>query len=132
MKLYKFMKTVLLACFLLPALGIAAQDLKRVKITELDSYIQNSTGPMIVGFWATWCAPCMEEIPYLQEAVKKSQGEVRLILVNLDSEKSYPDKINSFTKKHFIKAPVFWLDETNADYFCPFIDPSWSGSIPAT
>ena len=34
--------------------------------------------------------------------------------------------------KRKITVPVQWLDETNADYFCPKIDKTWSGAIPAT
>ena len=117
---------------MLLATGGVAQELKKMKIAELNSYIESSTKPMIIGFWATWCAPCVEEIPHLQNAARRSEGKVELILVSLDSEKSYPDKIKTFMNKNSIKSPVVWLDETNADYFCPFIDSSWSGSIPAT
>jgi hypothetical protein len=31
-----------------------------------------------------------------------------------------------------VNAPVIWLDETNADIFCPKIDSTWDGAIPAS
>jgi hypothetical protein len=37
-----------------------------------------------------------------------------------------------FIKKKKFSASFFWLDESNADYFCPKVDPKWSGGIPAT
>ena len=88
---------------------------------------------VLLDFWATWCAPCLEEIPYFQEAVEKNkQSGIKLLLVSLDLQEAYPDAIASTILKRNIKAPVRWLDETNADYFCPYIDKSWSGGMPAS
>jgi thiol-disulfide isomerase/thioredoxin len=109
------------------------QEVKKVKIAELQEYIQKSDHPLLVSFWATWCAPCVEEIPWLQEAVQKYRDEkVELILVSLDFATSYPKKVTDFVKQKNFKATFFWLNETNADDFCPKIDPRWEGSIPAT
>ena len=44
----------------------------------------------------------------------------------------YPEKIKTFANKFKITVPVIFLDETNADIFCPVIDEKWSGAIPAT
>jgi hypothetical protein len=54
------------------------------------------------------------------------------LLVSLDFTYSFPGKIAAFAKKRNFTAPIVWLDETNADYFCPKLDPKWSGAIPAT
>lgn len=54
------------------------------------------------------------------------------MLVSLDMPSYYPTKIASFAKKHKFKTNIVWLDESNADFFCPKIDSAWSGSIPAT
>lgn len=128
------LKTTLIAvCFFLFAGITSAQDAKKLSITELETYISESDTPLIISFWATWCAPCLEEMPYLQEAAKKYADKgVSLVLISLDSEKAFPAKINEFIRKKGIKASIFWLNETNADYFCPRIDPEWSGAIPAT
>jgi len=55
-----------------------------------------------------------------------------LLLVSLDFDDFYPDKLTAFLKKRKYTAPVLWLDETNADYFLPKVDEKWSGAIPAT
>ena len=87
---------------------------------------------MIVSFWATFCIPCIEEIPYFQEAVKKHKKDnVTLLLVSLDLREDYT-KIKPLAAKKKFTAPIVWLNETNADYFCPKVDSSWSGAIPAT
>ena len=110
-----------------------SQTVKKVKIGEIEDLIRNADYPLVVSFWATWCRPCIHEIPYLQETVEKySDRNVELVLVSLDFKESFPSVIESFVKKNGYKASFFWLNETNADQFCPKIDPKWDGSIPAT
>ena len=115
------------------SLGAVSQTIPTWKITDLEKYIANSEEPVVVNFWATYCAPCVKEIPYFQELVKKYEGKkVKLLLVSLDFKEFYPEKISSFAEKRSFTAPIVWLNETNADYFCPRIDESWSGVMPAT
>ena len=113
----------ILSCF--------GQEIRRVKITEVEKIIAESKTPLIINMWATWCKPCIEELPYFQDEVKKYDS-LQLLLVSLDFEEAFPDGIKKFMKKRKVTAPVLWLDETNADYFCPKIDTKWSGAIPAT
>ncbi|MEI9909398.1 MAG: TlpA disulfide reductase family protein [Bacteroidota bacterium] len=111
---------------------LSAQQVKKVKITELEKTIAESKTPLIVNFWATFCIPCIEEIPYFQKLVKKHEKDsIKLLLVSLDLQEDYT-KVKPFAAKRKFTAPIAWLDETNADYFCPKIDSSWSGAIPAT
>ena len=128
------MKHVLITvCFLLMASWVFSQTIKKVKVTEVEEYIKNSDHPIVLNCWATWCAPCVEEIPYFMETVKKySEQKVELVLVSLDFAKSYPAKIQELIKKQHFEATFFWLNETNADYFCPKIDPKWDGTLPST
>ncbi len=110
-----------------------AQEIKKIKITDLEKIVAESKTPLIVNFWATFCKPCIEEMPYFQQAVRQHQKDsVKLLLVSLDLEDFYPSKIKNFALKHKVTAPIAWLDEYNADYFCPKVDSSWSGSIPAS
>ncbi len=124
--------------FLLPAC-INGQEIKSLKITEVEKLIAESKSPMIVNMWATWCGPCIEEIPYFIKEVEKHNASVKsasdsihLLLVSLDFKEAFPGDISSFARKRKFNVPIVWLDETNADYFCPKIDPKWSGVIPAT
>jgi len=55
-----------------------------------------------------------------------------LILVSLDGKENYPKQLRNFVNKRKFTTEIFWLDETNADYFCPKIDSTWTGAIPAT
>jgi thiol-disulfide isomerase/thioredoxin len=126
-------KYIILGAFILGA-GIGySQEIKSIRITDLEKTIKESKTPLVVNFWATFCIPCVEEIPYFQEEVKKHEKEgVQLLLVSLDMKSYYPEKIKTFVRKKKFTAPMVWLNETNADYFCPKVDSSWSGSLPAT
>jgi thiol-disulfide isomerase/thioredoxin len=131
---YKF-KYLLLSLLItvLVIINIQAQEIPSIKINELESYIQQSTKPLIINFWATFCKPCLEEIPYFISKSKQYESDsVELLLVSLDLEDYYPAKIANFAKAKNITAPIAWLNETDADLFCPKIDPQWSGAIPAT
>jgi thiol-disulfide isomerase/thioredoxin len=122
---------LVIVLFLVQILG--AQQIKSIKITDLEKTVAESKTPLIVNFWATYCVPCVEEIPFFQEEVKKQKANgVQLLLVSLDLKSYYPQKIKSFATSRKFTAPILWLNETNADYFCPKVDPKWSGVIPAT
>lgn len=128
-----FKYCVLSAAFFIFTGEAYAQTIPSYKIDQLDSLIKNSKQPMIINFWATFCIPCIEEIPYFIQITKAFEDQnVSLLLVSLDLEDYYPARINNFASKHHFTAPIAWLNETDADLFCPRIDESWSGAIPAT
>lgn len=129
---------ILISCFLWASVA-CGQEIRSVKVTELEKIIQTTDRPLVINMWATWCKPCIEEIPYFlkevetHNALSRQTGDsIRLILVSLDAKENFPDQLKSFVKKRKFSTEVLWLDETNADYFCPIIDPKWSGVIPAT
>lgn len=109
------------------------QHIKKMSVTDLEAFIRNSEKPLVINFWATFCKPCIEEIPYFQNTIEeKYKGEVELVLVSLDLPDYYPAKISSVALQKKITSPIVWLNETDADYFCPMIHEKWTGAIPAT
>jgi thiol-disulfide isomerase/thioredoxin len=122
-----------LVLFIAAVVHTNAQDIPKWKIHDLKAAISNAEKPTIFNFWATFCKPCVEEIPYFQQAVKKyDSAGIRLVLISLDLSEVYPKKIASFARKHKFTSPIKFLNETNADVFCPAVDSSWSGAIPAS
>jgi thiol-disulfide isomerase/thioredoxin len=110
-----------------------SQQIKKMTIGDLEGYISKSEKPLVVNFWATYCLPCIEEIPYFQNTIEANfKNKIELILVSLDLPDYYPAKISSVVTKKKFSAPIVWLNEADADYFCPRIDSTWSGAIPAT
>ena len=110
-----------------------SQSIPQWKIEEVvRSYNHPSDTIYVINFWSTWCQPCLEEIPYMEKISKKyASKKVKLLLVSLDSKKTFP-KLPDIIKKRKITAHVVWLEDKDADRFCPAIDSSWSGAIPAT
>ena len=131
--IFKLSRLLVVFVFFLSCKESGSQSIAKWKITDLENYITKSDTPVVVSFWATYCVPCIKEIPYFQEVVAKYKEKgVKLLLVSLDFKESFPDKISSFAEKKKFTSPIIWLDETNADYFCPRIDSKWSGVMPAT
>ena len=110
-----------------------SQQITSWKINDVVHYMDTSDSVLVVNFWATFCKPCIEEIPYLESIGQKYKDQkVKVLLVSLDLKDFFPSKIESFVKNNNYSSQVIWLNENNADYFCPKIDKSWSGAIPST
>ncbi len=87
---------------------------------------------LVVNFWATWCAPCVEELPAFLAAADSMRGRpVKFLLVSLDLERDH-DALPRFLRAHAIALPVVHLVEPRPDAWIPKIDTAWTGSIPAT
>ena len=111
----------------------ASRAIQVWKVADLQKMMDTISQPVVINFWATFCVPCVEEIPYFQTLTKKYEKQgVKLMLVSLDFSENYPAKILSFARARKFTAPIFYLAETNADIFCPVVDSSWSGSLPAS
>jgi thiol-disulfide isomerase/thioredoxin len=122
-------------CMGMFGLGFGQKNtVQSLTISQLDSLIkENPNELLIINFWATFCKPCVEEIPHFIRVVERNaKRPVRLILVSVDAAAEYPRMIQRFAQKKKWNVPLYWLNETDPNYFCPAVDSSWSGSIPAT
>ena len=111
-----------------------SQTIPKWKIEDVvKSFSANNDTVYVINFWATFCKPCNEEIPdFIRLADKYKKQKVKLLLVSLDLPSYVPVRLPAFIKKNKYKTNHVWLNETNADHFCPEIDAKWSGAIPAT
>lgn len=87
----------------------------------------------VINFWATWCKPCVAELPYFELINSRyPDDEVEVVLVSLDLPKHVETKLIPFLKKQKIESKVILLDDPDANAWIPKVNKNWSGSIPAT
>ncbi|WP_348798892.1 TlpA family protein disulfide reductase [Flavobacterium adhaerens] len=85
----------------------------------------------VVNFWATWCAPCVKELPHF-ENLNSQNRKVKVVLVSLDFKKQYESTLLPFLKRKNIQSEVVLLTDKDYNSWLPLVDKDWSGSIPAT
>lgn len=87
----------------------------------------------IINFWATWCKPCVKELPYFDELhTSLKDKNVKVLLVSLDFPEKLESQLIPFVKKHNLSPQVILLDDPNENDWIPKVDESWSGALPAT
>ncbi len=123
-----------LLSFLLFVSVTQAQNFKGVyKIDPLLARTEHKDTMYVINFWATWCKPCIEELPAFDSLfILKNKLPVKVILVSLDFKEDLDKKVIPFLKKHGIQTECVLLDEVNGNDFINKISPAWSGAIPAT
>jgi thiol-disulfide isomerase/thioredoxin len=87
----------------------------------------------VINFWATWCKPCVAELPYFEEARKEfSNHKMKIILVSLDFSTNLKTKLLPFLEKMNVESKVILMDDLDYDKWIDKISPGWSGAIPGT
>ncbi|WP_431136437.1 TlpA family protein disulfide reductase [Psychroserpens mesophilus] len=92
----------------------------------------NDDKTYVVNFWATWCAPCIKELPYFEKLTKNYSKNVEVILVSLDFPSKYDTKLKPYIANNNLKSKVVALNDVDSNTWIPKVDESWTGAIPAT
>lgn len=114
--------------------SLQAQEVTVVKWKEIQDILsQSSDTTYIVNFWATWCKPCVVEIPYFEEIQQNFKDKnVRVIMVSMDFAKDISTRVIPFVHQHRLTGKVWVLNEPDTNSWIEKINPEWSGAIPAT
>ena len=110
------------------------KNIQVVDFDELYSKIDlSSDDTYVVNFWATWCSPCVKELPYFEEVNKQSEDKnTEVILVSLDFPSQIETKLKPYLKRNKIKSKVILLDDSKMNTWVPKVSEQWDGGIPAT
>jgi len=87
----------------------------------------------VVNFWATWCAPCVKELPHFEELNANYKDEnVEVLLVSLDFPQQYEKNLKPFIKKHDLQSKILVLDDIDMNTWILKVNENWDGAIPIT
>lgn len=105
-----------------------------IKFEQLEKLInEDGEGIKIINFWATWCKPCIKELPLFEALENEMDGvPVKVYLISMDFPEEVDSKVKAFVERRNINSEVKLLDETDFNAFIDKIDSRWSGAIPAT
>lgn len=128
------LKSLAITLVLFLSVTVTGQEIKKLKIKQLEKeWKQNPDKIYIVNFWATWCGPCVKELPDFEKInAEFDTTNVEVLLVSLDFKEDYDTKLPAFLKKKNIKSRVVWLNESNPTYYIPKVSKDWNGAIPGT
>ncbi len=115
---------------------IQKHEFKIVNFDQLQSILKKDDNTLyVVNFWATWCKPCVAELPEFIEVnnMYKSKPGYKMILVSMDMADNFNTGVKSFLAKNKIDTDVYLLDDNKRmNEWIPAVDKNWSGAIPAT
>jgi thiol-disulfide isomerase/thioredoxin len=126
-----------LAAFLVAVATVGIIGTQRVPSVKIDTVNQRlahrSDTIYVVNFWATWCGPCVAELPYFEQLDSVYRDKkVKVILVSTDFKKDIDTRLVPFVERKKLHSEVNFLDELYDNEWIPKVDSSWQGNIPAT
>ena len=128
------MKQLFLLITLIVSHKLAAQEIPFIRIDQIERWKNAETDTVFVlNFWATWCVPCVAEIPVF-EALNKQYADqkVSVILISNDFKSKIESNLKPFVLREKLKSQVVFMDETDANAWIELVSPDWSGGIPST
>jgi len=128
------MKKLLVLVLLAVSFATSAQQTEVMNLAGFKRLLATQNDKvLVVNFWATWCAPCIKELPYFEQLTARKVPGVEVVLVSMDLDLD-PDqeKVKKFVARKKIQSRVIMLDEENPNLWIDQVEKAWSGALPAT
>lgn len=128
------MHNILSVVFLFLIHASLAQPAQTIRLADLEAMMEEGSSEIhIINFWATWCGPCVKELPYFEKITAEGNDNIKVSLVSLDLDLNpNPEKVYQFIRKKKLQSEVWLLDEPDPNAWISKIHPEWSGALPAT
>ena len=123
--------TVFIALFF--AAFVAGAQTNPIRLEQFQQLVKSEKEHIqVINFWATWCAPCIKELPLLEKLGAERQDVlVRLVSMDMDLDPD-PEKVRKFVARKKIQSEVIILNEKNPNSWIDKLEKDWSGALPAT
>jgi len=133
-RLESTMKFFFATSFCLSALFGFSQSTRIVNVQDLINLIDSKSDKIqVINFWATWCGPCVKELPTFEKLNKEKSANIKVTLVSMDLDLDPdPSKVYKFIERKQIKSDVLLLEEKDSNTWINRISNDWSGALPAT
>lgn len=122
-----------------PAASIPSAELGTVKLiagSDLTPLAEGLHGkPALVNVWATWCEPCVKEMPDLVRFYNQHKDRVAFLSLSIDFPDDAETRVKAFIEKTRIPFPVYVLDAVPPEEVTAALaiaDTGWDGALPAT
>lgn len=111
---------------------LTAVDANGLRVA-LDAVQAGSDTVVLVNFWATWCKPCLEEIPLFME-LQKTYGPqgFKLVAVSLDEIETLESTVKPFMQKWFPEFRSYISTEYDMDDIVSVVDNGWNEVLPTS
>jgi len=125
-------KIVIVIALVAGGFSVGAQ-VPLIRLAELQKLMDTPSDEVkVVNFWATWCAPCIKELP-LFEKINQDRKDAKVTLVSMDIDLDpNPEKVYKFVSRKKLQSQVVILNERNPNDWIDKIEKEWSGALPAT
>ncbi|GAA5221198.1 hypothetical protein GCM10025777_18280 [Membranihabitans marinus] len=102
-----------------------------IQFADVEDLIESSSDTLLINFWATWCAPCIEELPRI-DSFAMNHPDVKIVLISLDFENQLASKLIPFMESTELSHDVYLLSDPDVNTWIPKVAEQWSGAIPAS
>ena len=108
-------------------------QVKPLDMQHLQKRISHSDTVYVVNFWATWCAPCIAELPSFEKLQKTYKNQpLKVLMVSMDFQSKLKTDVIPFIRKHKYTTEAYLAIRKNDQEWIDQIDKNWSGAIPGT
>lgn len=134
--IFDIMKNIFSLILILVAVSCSKPLPQKAVVIDLEGMTQLMDAQpeklQVINFWATWCKPCIDELPAFEKLQAAYKEEIEVILISLDDVENLDSKVNPFLEKNMIQSQVKLLNHAYAAEYIPMVDQHWDGAIPVT
>lgn len=111
---------------------LAPKTVEPISAAEFRQLLAHHKGKVVlVNLWATWCAPCLKELPELAKLQEQYRDKgLQVLAVTLDEPDILETRVKRIWRERAASLPAYLQTEASSDKFVSVIDPAWAEIMP--